>query len=259
MGHAPAPRKVRILSHRETSPVRFYPPLSNLPRRPQATSSPRRPGTFAAVTKTDEMREHIRALLADPAEADDDEAPPTTSQIRTIETDFYVPLRGARSDRRLMWMGGQPGRTSANAMTPSGPTINNWYELFRRNRAAYGQKMKNALKPFRLNDGGFTSIAVMLKFTGALDVHNPNTEHQLSRRTLARVLHDISHRQRKPHWVGRGDMCQAPRNSSWEVQCESHISKELREDRYQVPTVPPYDPCNGLPRAGGYTRFDYAR
>ncbi|KAG4230417.1 hypothetical protein PC116_g21284 [Phytophthora cactorum] len=43
------------------------------------------------------MREHIRALLADPAEADDDEAPPTTSQIRTIETDFYVPLRGVFS------------------------------------------------------------------------------------------------------------------------------------------------------------------
>ncbi|KAG6953709.1 hypothetical protein JG688_00012694 [Phytophthora aleatoria] len=46
------------------------------------------------MTKTDEMIEQIRALLVDPAEADDYGTPPTTSQIHPIETDFYVRLRG---------------------------------------------------------------------------------------------------------------------------------------------------------------------
>ncbi|KAG2759756.1 hypothetical protein PC129_g23938 [Phytophthora cactorum] len=49
------------------------------------------------MTKTDAMIEQIRALLDDPAQADDDRVPPTASQIRTIETDFYVRQQGVFS------------------------------------------------------------------------------------------------------------------------------------------------------------------
>ncbi|KAF1795724.1 hypothetical protein GQ600_17507 [Phytophthora cactorum] len=67
----------------------------------------------------------------------------------------FTSMCRVRSDRRLMWMGGQPGRNSTDAKTYAGPTIDNLYELFRRNRAAYDRKMKNSLKPFRLDDGGY--------------------------------------------------------------------------------------------------------
>ncbi|KAG3047145.1 hypothetical protein JG687_00016097 [Phytophthora cactorum] len=98
---------------------------------------------------------------------------------------FLQRFEGVRSDRRLTWMGGQPGRISAGAKT-------------------------------------FTGISSMLELTDALDVRNPKTEHQLSLRALPRVLHDITfHRPPKPHLVGTRGVWQTLRNSSKVVQCES--------------------------------------
>ncbi|KAG3089794.1 hypothetical protein PI124_g17341 [Phytophthora idaei] len=50
---------------------------------------------------------------------------------------FLQRFEGVRSDRRLTWMGGQPGRNSAGAKTYAGSTIDNRNELFSLNRAAY--------------------------------------------------------------------------------------------------------------------------
>ncbi|KAF1781902.1 hypothetical protein GQ600_19499 [Phytophthora cactorum] len=57
---------------------------------------------------------------------------------------------------------GQPWRNSVDTNTYTVPTIENLYELFHRNRAKYNQKAKSALKPFRLDDGGFESTTSML-------------------------------------------------------------------------------------------------
>ncbi|KAF1785850.1 hypothetical protein GQ600_18988 [Phytophthora cactorum] len=125
---------------------------------------------------------------------------------------FLQRFEGVRSDRRLTWMGGQPGRNSAGAKTYAGSTIDNRNELFN----------EDTLKPFRLDDGRFTGISSMLELTDALDVRNPKTEHQLSLRALPRVLHDITfHRPPKPHLVGTRGVWQTLRNSSKVVQCES--------------------------------------
>ncbi|KAG6957655.1 hypothetical protein JG688_00010884 [Phytophthora aleatoria] len=101
---------------------------------------------------------------------------------------FLQRFEGVRSDRRLTWMGGQPGRNSAGPKT-------------------------------------FTGISSMLELTDALDVRNPKTEHQLSLRALPRVLHDITfHRPPKPHLVGTRGVWQKLRNSSKVVQCESQVA-----------------------------------
>ncbi|KAG2962756.1 hypothetical protein PC118_g21258 [Phytophthora cactorum] len=58
---------------------------------------------------------------------------------------FLQRFEGVRSDRRLTWMGGQPGRNSAGAKTYAGSTIDNRNELFSLNRAAHDRKMKTLL------------------------------------------------------------------------------------------------------------------
>ncbi|KAF1773401.1 hypothetical protein GQ600_1486 [Phytophthora cactorum] len=129
-------------------------------------------------------------------------------------SNFLQRFEETKSGRRLMWMEGQPGWNSADAKTYTGPTIENLYELFRRNRAEYNRKIKNASKPFCLDDGGLDSITSMLEHKGALDSNNSKTEHQLSERALGRVLHDIiSRRSHKPHWVGTGGVWSVLRNS----------------------------------------------
>ncbi|KAG3094153.1 hypothetical protein PI125_g16625 [Phytophthora idaei] len=190
------------------------------------------------MSKGDKLIKQIRALLANPEEEDGGGAPPTRSQLkasyksqqllsqrrkdkqlvdiaRILFTSLCIEAWGfynfsrrfeeSKSGRRLMWMGDQPGRNSADVKTYTRPTIENLYGLFCRNRTEYYRKIKNALKPFRLDDGGFDSIGTMLEHTDALDPNNSKTEHQLSERALDRVLYDIiSQRSNKPHWVGTG-------------------------------------------------------
>ncbi|KAG3070958.1 hypothetical protein PI125_g22862 [Phytophthora idaei] len=81
--------------------------------------------------------------------------------IETWGYSNFLQIEETKSGRRLMR--GQPGRSSVDAKTYTGPTIENLYELFRRNRAEYNRKIKNASKPFCLDDGGLDSITSMLE------------------------------------------------------------------------------------------------
>ncbi|KAF1777071.1 hypothetical protein GQ600_14664 [Phytophthora cactorum] len=113
---------------------------------------------------------------------------------------------------------------------------------FCRNRTEYYRKIKNALKPFRLDDGGFDSITSMLEHTGALDPNNSKTEHQLTERALDRVLYDIiSQRSNKPHW---------------DCPARGQGGDALRNGCYQVPTVPTYDLAEAT--RSGYAYFMFS-
>ncbi|ETP31532.1 hypothetical protein F442_19609, partial [Phytophthora nicotianae P10297] len=79
----------------------------------------------------------------------------------------------------------------------------NLRELLRRDPDAYTGKMKSALQPFHLDEGGFTNLTSLLVNLGALDPNNPKKEHRLSDRALARILHDIiSCRKSQSWWFG---------------------------------------------------------
>ncbi|ETP28507.1 hypothetical protein F442_22196, partial [Phytophthora nicotianae P10297] len=118
---------------------------------------------------------------------------------------FLSHFEACTSNRRLMWMGGQPGRNTGDAKSYYGPVIENLRELLRRDPDAYTGKMKSALQPFRLDEGGFTNVTSLLVNLGALDPNNPKKEHRLSDRALARVIHDIiSRRKGQSWWFGVG-------------------------------------------------------
>nr|KAE8921366.1 hypothetical protein PF009_g28352 [Phytophthora fragariae] len=93
----------------------------------------------------------------------------------------------------------------------------------------------------------------MLLWTGALDV-DARPEKRISDRALARILHDInSKRDARAHWVGdltKGTWL-ALRNCDRIQKEEAKISKELRDDKYKFPEVPPFDPKEA--KAPGYT------
>nr|KAE8948397.1 hypothetical protein PF009_g2034 [Phytophthora fragariae] len=93
----------------------------------------------------------------------------------------------------------------------------------------------------------------MLLWTGAMDV-DARPEKRLSDRALARILHDInSKRDARAHWVGdrtKGTWL-ALRNCDRIQKEEAKISKELCDDKYKFPEVPPFDPKDAKPP--GYT------
>ncbi|ETP34722.1 hypothetical protein F442_17001 [Phytophthora nicotianae P10297] len=155
---------------------------------------------------------------------------------------FLSQFEACTSNRRLMWMGGQPGRNTGDAKSYYGPVIENLRELLRRYPDAYMGKMRSALQPFRLDEGGFTNLTSLLVNLGALDPNNPKKEHRLSDRALARVLHDIiSRRKRQSWWFGVGWPWDSLRNCARIVQREAKEAKALREGTYQEPTAPAYD------------------
>ncbi|ETN11002.1 hypothetical protein PPTG_22628 [Phytophthora nicotianae INRA-310] len=154
---------------------------------------------------------------------------------------FLSQFEACTSNRRLMWMGGQPGRNTGDAKSYYGPVIENLRELLRRDPDAYTGKMKSALQPFRLDEGGFTNVTSLLVNLGAVDPNNPKKEHRLSDRALARVLHDIiSRRKGQSWWFGR----------------EVKEAKALREGTYREPTAPAYDERE-LQRTG-WTHFMFS-
>ncbi|KAE9190764.1 hypothetical protein PF004_g21804 [Phytophthora fragariae] len=113
--------------------------------------------------------------------------------------------------------------------------------------------MKHALEPFHLDRGGFTRMTDMLLWTGAMDV-DARPEKRLSDRALARILHDInSKRDARAHWVG--DRAKGTWLALWNCDRiqkeEANISKELLDDKYKFPEVPPFDPKEA--KAPGYT------
>ncbi|KAE9085544.1 hypothetical protein PF010_g20416 [Phytophthora fragariae] len=79
-------------------------------------------------------------------------------------------------------------------------------------------------------------------------------EKRLSDRALARILHDInSKRDARAHWVG--DRAKGTWLALWNCDRiqkeEANISKELLDDKYKFPEVPPFDPKEA--KAPGYT------
>ncbi|KAE9286181.1 hypothetical protein PR003_g26387 [Phytophthora rubi] len=113
--------------------------------------------------------------------------------------------------------------------------------------------MRNALKPFSLDKGGFTRMTDLLLWTGALDV-DAKPERRLSDRALARILHDIkSTRTPRQHWVGdltTGEWLNL-QNCDRIQKEEAKISKALRDNKYELPTVASFDPKEA--KASGFT------
>ncbi|KAG6622502.1 Pol Polyprotein [Phytophthora cinnamomi] len=67
-----------------------------------------------------------------------------------------------------------------------------------------------------------------------------------------------SKRDARPHWVGdrtQGAWLQL-RNSVRVQTLEKQISKELRDNKYESPTVPPFNPKEA--KASGYAPFQHA-
>ncbi|KAE9152300.1 hypothetical protein PF006_g3460 [Phytophthora fragariae] len=166
---------------------------------------------------------------------------------------FLQRLEDILDERLLMWWGGQPGKNQPQGTDYIGPVIESLAVLRRRDAAAYSAKMKHALEPFHLDRGGFTRMIDMLLWTGAMDV-DARPEKRLSDRALARILHDInSKRDARAHWVGdrtKGTWL-ALRNCDRIQKEEAKISKELCDDKYKFPEVPPFDPKDAKPP--GYT------
>ncbi|KAE9007161.1 hypothetical protein PF011_g11244, partial [Phytophthora fragariae] len=88
---------------------------------------------------------------------------------------------------------------------------------------------------------------------GALDV-DAKPERRLSDRALARILHDIkSTRTPRQHWVGdltTGEWLNL-QNCDRIQKEEAKISKALRDNKYELPTVALFDPKEA--NASGFT------
>ncbi|KAI9998271.1 hypothetical protein PInf_002646 [Phytophthora infestans] len=75
---------------------------------------------------------------------------------------------------------GQPSRNDPDVKSYNGPVINNLSKLYSRDAEAYSRKVKNALKPFCIDEGGFTAITELLEHSGAFD---PNPSSLMSLHT----------------------------------------------------------------------------
>ncbi|KAI9991500.1 hypothetical protein PInf_019194 [Phytophthora infestans] len=73
----------------------------------------------------------------------------------------------------------------------------------RHDQKGYVRRIRGALKPFGIDEGGFATMTELLLHTGALDPNSAKADSQLSDRALARVLHDVkSKAKHASHWVG---------------------------------------------------------
>ncbi|KAI9997338.1 hypothetical protein PInf_001129 [Phytophthora infestans] len=116
---------------------------------------------------------------------------------------FLELFERCTSRRRLMWMGGQPGRNTPDAKSYRGPVIDSLTRLYQHDQKGYVRRIRGALKPFGIDEGGFATMTELLLHTGALDPNSAKADSQLSDRALARVLHDVkSKAKHASHWVG---------------------------------------------------------
>ncbi|OWY98291.1 hypothetical protein PHMEG_00030975 [Phytophthora megakarya] len=83
--------------------------------------------------------------------------------------DFLQLIDDCKDPKMLMWWGGQPGRNQSRGPGYQGPVIESLTFLRRRSASEYDAKMINALAPFRLDEGGFSSIRSLLLWTDALE------------------------------------------------------------------------------------------
>ncbi|KAE8903078.1 hypothetical protein PF003_g13030 [Phytophthora fragariae] len=127
-----------------------------------------------------------------------------------IETwGYYNFLRRieAPGNGTLMWWGGQTGNTTKETKGYSCTPIQNLFKLFQKDKAAYERKIQDAIKPFKIDKGGFTTITEMLEQTEAFNPALVEYEKRLSDKALARVAMDLTARHFVPeHWVPSDDV-----------------------------------------------------
>ncbi|KAI9982011.1 hypothetical protein PInf_009799 [Phytophthora infestans] len=170
---------------------------------------------------------------------------------------FLELFERCTSRRRLMWMGGQPGRNTPDAKSYRGPVIDSLTRLYQHDQKGYVRRIRDALKPFGIDEGGFATMTELLFHTGALDPNSAKADSQLSDRALARVLHDVkSKAKHASHWVGDLSdgvwhaLTHCPRLKKLEVK----IARELRDGTLKAPRIAPFDSFEA--DQDGYASFE---
>ncbi|KAI9979853.1 hypothetical protein PInf_004343 [Phytophthora infestans] len=170
---------------------------------------------------------------------------------------FLELVERCTSRRRLMWMGGQPGRNTPDAKSYRGPVIDSLTRLYQHDQEIYVRRIRGALKPFGIDEGGFATMTELLFHTGALDPNSAKADSQLSDRALARVLHDVKSKAKHAyHWVGDLSdkvwhaLTHCPRLKKLEVK----IARELRDGTLKAPRIAPFDSSEA--DQDGYASFE---
>ncbi|KAL3658588.1 hypothetical protein V7S43_016472 [Phytophthora oleae] len=154
-----------------------------------------------------------------------------------------------------MWWGGQPGRNPSRGPGYHGPVNESLTALRRRDTSEYELMLKNALKPFCIDDGVLSRITELFLWTYALDPENIKVENRLSDEALARCLIDIqSDRTPRRDWAtdNQQGVWLSLRKCTRIVDIAKTFAKQLQNGFYETPTVPDFDPKEV---AGGYDRF----
>ncbi|KAG1689251.1 hypothetical protein DVH05_002319 [Phytophthora capsici] len=155
---------------------------------------------------------------------------------------FLKLYEGSEPDRLLMWMGGQPSKNAPDAKQYDGPTIQNLSSLFTQDFEAYKARVKGALKPMQLDQGGFTSITELLVTTNALDP-DQKVDCRLSDEALALVRRDVKSEEEPgaQWWVG--DLTEGVWarlvNSREIIRVEYELQEKMDKNEYDLPKIPP--------------------
>ncbi|KAG1712644.1 hypothetical protein DVH05_000386 [Phytophthora capsici] len=155
---------------------------------------------------------------------------------------FLKLYERSEPDRLLMWMGGQPSKNAPDAKQYDGPTIQNLSSLFTQDFEAYKARVKGALKPLHLDQGGFTSITELLVTANALDP-DQKVDCRLSDEALALVRRDVRSKDEPgaEWWVG--DLTEGVWarlvNNCWITQVEYQLQVKKDKDEYDLPKIPP--------------------
>ncbi|KAI9987900.1 hypothetical protein PInf_024155 [Phytophthora infestans] len=141
-------------------------------------------------------------------------------------------------------MGGQPGRNTPDAKSYRGPVIDSLTRLYQHDQKGYVRRIRGALKPFGIDEGGFATMTELLLHTGALDPNSAKADSQLSDRALARVLHDVkSKAKHASHWVGdlSDGVWHALTHCPRLKKLEDKIARDLRDGTLKAPRIAPFD------------------
>ncbi|KAG6612695.1 uncharacterized protein IUM83_03313 [Phytophthora cinnamomi] len=100
-----------------------------------------------------------------------------------------------------MWWGGPTGKAPPTGEVMTFPPVRGLRYLFKKDKAAYLRRIRDATKPFQIDSPRFQSLTEMLVQTGAL-VPTFKRSHRLNDKALARVVIDITSPTPVPnHWA----------------------------------------------------------
>ncbi|KAG1703312.1 hypothetical protein DVH05_008221 [Phytophthora capsici] len=155
---------------------------------------------------------------------------------------FLKLYEGSEPDRLLMWMGGQPSKNAPDAKQYDGPTIQNLSSLFTQDFEAYKARVKGALKPMQLDQGGFTSITELLVSMNALDP-DQKVDCRLSDEALALVRRDVKSEEEPDAQWWVGDLTEGVWarlvNSREIIRVEHELQDKMDKNEYDLPRIPP--------------------